>query len=360
MNMTLTKTLQHIATSASILMLAVACTGDSGSSGKLRFQDKSGVQTNKVLPAAVGRTVTYNITNTAIQPRNQEIDTATSSDENIFEIQSVNESRVTIKPLKAGKAKLTVVTANEKEDSIEIEVRDADTTYYSITKLNDEKVEQGVLDVNGKYNVFPGDVIALDSYRIFDADGHRLSGDLPRGFEKGSNGSMEVSTDELKAGVAGDAVTVNNAHNQSFKARTVAKDDYAPTKLVGYAHEMTLGDLDLGVMLMQTGKNFQMQDAGQMLRVYPQDADGYTYIGSYNADASITVTNPDAVTLTYIGARAENGRDVCVARTEEDKCKEYSGLPEIAFLITSASDATGTVELKVKSGSVTETFTLKL
>src|SRR5690625_7826724 len=110
MNMTLTKTLQHIATSASILMLAVACTGDSGSSGRLRFQDKSGVQTNKVLPAAVSSTVTYNITNTAIQPRNQEIDTATSPDQKIFEIQTVNARRLTIKPLKAGPAKLTART----------------------------------------------------------------------------------------------------------------------------------------------------------------------------------------------------------------------------------------------------------
>lgn len=360
MNMTLIKTLQYAASGVSILMLAVACTGDSGSSGNLRFQDKSGVQSNKVLPAAAGRTVVYNITNTAIQPRNQDVDEATSSDESIFSVQSINESRVTIEAHSAGKATLTILTKNSKEDSLEIEVRDADTTYYSITELNDKSVEQGVLDVNGKYNLLLGDVIKLDGYRLFDAEGNRLSGDQIRGFESGSGGEMTVSTDELTAGAAGDTVTVDNAHGKTFSVRTITEDDYAPTTFVGYVHEMTLGSLDLSVLTMQTGKTFELKDSGQLLRIYPQDADGYTYIGSHAANANITVTNPDAVSLTYIGAGNENARDFCIDKTEDDKCKEYASMPEIAFMVTNASESGGTTELKITSGGATETFTLKL
>lgn len=357
MNTTLTQALKFAASGVAIVALTAACTGDSGSSGNLRFQDKSGVTTNAVLPAAAERTVRYNITNTAIQPKDQNVADAESSDDDVFRVTEINGSRITVEALAPGKAELQVVTENDKEDSMKIEVREASDTYFNVEKLNDADAEAGILDVKGSYAIAPGDALELGQHRIFDADGNRLSGDPAPEFESGESGDMDVSQEAILGGSDGDEVTVNNVYGSTLSVRTI--ENFVAEQLEGYAHEFSLGaDLDLPVMTMQRGKTIEFKEAGYIFYVQALDEDGYEYIGSDDLNFSLKASDPNAISMTYLGEGSD--KDYCLDMNEEDNCVEWGALPSVIFLITASADAEGDVTLDVSSGNASETFTLKL
>lgn len=358
MNRTFTQTLQFLLSSLALLLLAVACTGDSGSSGNLRFQDKSGVRSNKVLTAAVGRDAEYNIVSTAIQPKNLDVEEATSSDDAVFTVENISGSRVVVKGHKEGTAKLTVRTKNNKEDSIDLTFAAPETTYFDVHDVNDDKRFVRLLDVQGKYNVAPQGELELKSYRIVDKDGARLSGKQVKEFENGTDGSLRVDEGSIVGGDAGDSVQVSNAYGSNLNVRTV--DDLAIAKLYGYVHEMSFGDLDLAIMQMQKGTSFELLEGGNLFQVYAEDSGGYTYLTDDVLDAKITLSGDAGINLLYIGR--DGSKDYCIDHVEDgddEYCVEWSGLPDVAFMLTRDAEKSGTATVKVTAGGVSQDFTIK-
>lgn len=348
---------KHIAAGASVLLLAAACTGDTGSEGNLRFQDKSGTESgNNVLPVAQGRTVKYTITNTAIQPKTQDVDDAESSDDGVFTVKSFSGSRVSIEGVSEGNAALTVTTTKGVRDRLDLEVRTPHTTYYRVDSLNGDSVEQGIIDVAGKYNLNPQNKVGLDRHILVDKDGERLSGEEAPEFEEGSEGATSIAARTITAGPAGEALSVDNAYGGTLSVRVV--EDYVPASLIGYAHVFVLGDLDVALLRVQSGTTFALDENAYNLRVYPKDADDYVYIGDTDLNASVKLSTPSVVKLNYIGRQEEGAGDRCVARAEDDECIEWAGLQDIAFMVTAKDEEATSVDLEITTGGLTETVTL--
>lgn len=349
---------KNLATSALILVLVVACTGDTGSEGNLKFQDKSGVSSNQVLPVAQGRTVNYTITNTAFSPKKQDVEDAESSDEAVFRVKTVSGSSVSIEGVGEGNATLNVTTEKGVRDRLSVEVRAPQTTYYRIATLNGDEVPQGIIDVGGKYNVNPADELTFGDHILVDKDGQRLSGEESSELEEGSDGTTSVASRSVKAGAAGEEVTVDNAYGGTMSVRVV--EDYVPASIIGFGHVFVLGDLDAALLSVQNGTTLSVDDSAYNLRVYPKDADGYAYIGATDLNAGVKLRTPDVVELSYIGRTAEGAGDVCVDRTDDDKCIEWGRLQDIAFMVTVKDENATSVDLEITTGVVTETITLNL
>lgn len=358
MKTTWLRPLKHLGTAASVLLLAAACTGESGSEGNLKFQDKSGVSSNQVLPVAQGRTVNYTITNTAFSPKKKDVDEAESSDESVFTVKNTDGSTVTIEGVGEGQATLTVITTEGVRDLLDLEVRTPQTTYYSISGLDEGAVDQGLIDVTGSYNLQVGDALALEYPKLVDVDGDRLSGETDEEFQTGTEGTLEVSTLSFEAGADGDALSVDNAYGSQLSVRTV--DGYTPSTLKGYVHPLALGDFDAPVLRIQAGKDFSLNDGGYVVRANAVDADGYTYIGATDLQANVKVSAPGILRLTYAGRDDENVGDFCVNRSDDDQCLEWNNLPEVALLVTQQDTDATSVELEITTDGVTETFTLNL
>lgn len=351
--------LKHIATGVSVLVLAAACTGDSGSEGNLRFKDKSGVTNNQVLPVAQGRTVNYTITNTAFNPKNQDVEDAESSDELVFTIKSFSGSSVSIEGESEGTATLTVTTEKGVRDRLDIEVRTRETTYYTVNKLNEGDVEQGIIDVAGKYNLTPGDEVSFEKHMFVDENGERLSGEEENEFEEGTEGATRIAARTLTGGAVGEALSVNNAYGGTLSVRTV--DDYAPKSLVGYMHMFGLGELDASLLRIQSGTTFDLSGGGlHNLQVHAKDANGYAYIGATDLNAHVKIKTPGPVKMTYTGRTDEDAGNVCVDNTTENGCVEWDGLKDLSFMINVKDEDATSVELEISTEGLTQTMTLNL
>lgn len=354
------KLLKYVAISALVLMLSAACsTGDQGLEGNLMFKTTSGTYGGQILPVAKGRSVSYEITDRPKinrQAKGQDVENAESSDPSVFDVTQINESFVTIEGFNEGTAMLTVTTTEGVRDRIEIEVRTPTTAYYSIDKINEEPVQAGIFDVAEKYNLSPQDEILFERDIVVDNNGDRLSGGNLSEFGEGTDGDTSVAARAITAGVVGEKVSVANVYGGEFIVRVV--DDYAPTSLVGYLHNYSLGELDTSLVSVQSGKTFALGDRLYSLMVYPKDADGYAYLGTTDLNAGVKLSTPGVVELTYIGR--EDSEAGCVDSTDDDKCIEWGRLKDLAFTVTVKDEDATSVNLEITTGGLTETITLNL
>src|SRR5699024_678815 len=98
---------------------------------------------------------------------------------------------------------------------------------------------------------------------------------------------------------------------------------------------------------------------GYLFHVQARDSDGYDYIGSEDLNMSIKVSDPDAISMSYLGDGSD--KDYCIDTNDDDRCKEWGALPRAIFVITPNSDADGDkVTLEVSAGSASQNFTIEL
>lgn len=335
-------------TSAFVMSLALAtvlCSCAEPAPGPvLSFVEVDGNDDGILYPLAAGRSTRFDVTPLSFLSRRTVIDMATSSDESVLTVESIQESSLTVRAHSKGWANLTVSMKTGLKDVLTLEVRDEERLYL----LARTDARRNVIDSSGAYNLAPGDVLTVDRFIFADAQGSRLSGLGAVEFgavEKTGAMRLETSAKELvvHAGNSGDRASVVTPHG-TLRFRTL--ETLTTDDLTAVVHE------EPHPKKTRAGTTFEVQPDGYVIHFLPLDADGYAYVGGHALDMTVELTNAE-------GWDFSSAQNPCTRPTGNRGCAKFERLAAGTLEFTTVPGTKGTASVVVTVGDVSKAFTLE-
>lgn len=348
-----------------MVLLVVAC-GTMGENGELRLSDVNAQQPGALYPIAVGTDVHYRIEQAnTVRSRLVGAQVSTATPDLVDVTLSDDKKEVIATGKKAGMAKVTVTTEDEKEDTFTLEVRDADHAMFNVERQKNAGAHHvATITSSAKLNMPPGSKLTVKFRNFTDVNNQPLAGE-PASIHFGEpvvSGNF-VATKQaeglrwiVQAGDEGSSVTIANPYGDDWVIR--AKEDIEVADFTVLSNAGLKANKPLE---HEADTWFIPRRTTVMMQFTALDADGYAYVGQESLHAEAALNNADFQSELASGIWQMDGANTCSESLDAETpgaCNAWTNLTELRFQLY-GPDKDTSADLMLSVGDYQKSITLQ-
>lgn len=359
----------RVACPLSALLLWVVGCGEVGGEGVLRLVDLSENHDGSLSPLAAGTTTRFRVGRSASVGNGLALTDYEASDPQVLSVESADQRELRVVAKAPGNAELSVEVEGGDTDTFALEVQTSANAFFTMSSMKggSTRTHGGSLATD-KLNLPPTMMMDANLRYYVGESGRRLSGEggeiafgeaeTTGSFRAVPRQNSEGRAWAFTAGADGDSCTIPSPYGGAWKLR--AKEAVEPATLKVFSGAAwTSGQLPVEDQVITAKAGTTVALTFQIV-----DAEGFMYLGDYQANASVRFEGADGF-MPRLGSGLSPGEDLnhCTepfqANGIPQLCRAWEKLEQLRFTVGVPQDASET-SIEIRIGDFQTVYTLRV